>query len=108
MVNVLVRDLPEGVHARLVAEAKERGQSLQQYLRSALVRLAVQPTPRSSGRELVEAMDRRRREAEAELGERYRIPTTQEIVDIIREMRGPLDPRDYDGPEGSGGAADDA
>lgn len=44
MPNVLVRDLPEEVHARLQARAAERGQSLQQYLASEMRRLAERPT----------------------------------------------------------------
>src|SRR3954467_5144378 len=43
MPNVLVRDLPEEVHARLQARAAERGQSLQQYLAGEMRRLAERP-----------------------------------------------------------------
>jgi plasmid stability protein len=44
MPNVLVRDVPEEVHARLQARAAERGQSLQQYLAGEMRRLAERPT----------------------------------------------------------------
>jgi len=44
MPNVLVRDLPQDVHAGLVRRAQERGQSLQQYLAGELARLATAPT----------------------------------------------------------------
>jgi plasmid stability protein len=44
MPNVLVRDLPDEVHAALQRRAQERGQSLQQYLASELTRLAERPT----------------------------------------------------------------
>lgn len=44
MPNVLVRDVPDGVHAQLQARADERGQSLQQYLAGELRRLAERPT----------------------------------------------------------------
>ncbi|WOQ16141.1 FitA-like ribbon-helix-helix domain-containing protein [Raineyella sp. W15-4] len=44
MPNVLIRDVPEGVHARLQARAEEHGQSLQQYLLGELSRLAERPT----------------------------------------------------------------
>lgn len=44
MPNVLVRDLPPGVHARLVELAAARGQSLQQLLVSELARIAAEPT----------------------------------------------------------------
>ncbi|MGH9305099.1 MAG: FitA-like ribbon-helix-helix domain-containing protein [Acidimicrobiales bacterium] len=40
MPNVLVRDLPEDVHAALQRRAQRRGQSLQQYLAGELLRLA--------------------------------------------------------------------
>ncbi len=44
MPNVLVRDLPQDVHAGLVRRAQARGQSLQQYLAGELARLAAAPT----------------------------------------------------------------
>ncbi len=44
MPNVLVRDLPEEVHAQLQRRAKSQGQSLQQYLVAELNRLAERPT----------------------------------------------------------------
>ena len=44
MPNVLVRDLPDEVHASLQRRAEEAGQSLQQYLASELTRLASTPT----------------------------------------------------------------
>lgn len=45
MPNILVRDLPEEIHATLQHRAELRGQSLQQYLASELARLAERPTP---------------------------------------------------------------
>ena len=44
MPNVLVRDLPDDVHAGLQRRAAEAGQSLQQYLASELTLLATAPT----------------------------------------------------------------
>lgn len=44
MPNVLVRDLPEDVHAALQRRAQGKGQSLQQYLATELRRLAERPT----------------------------------------------------------------
>jgi hypothetical protein len=44
MTNVLVRSLPEEVHAQLQRRARSRGQSLQQYLVTELTRLAERPT----------------------------------------------------------------
>lgn len=42
--NVLVRDIPDDVHAALQRRAEQRGQSLQQYLSAELKRLAERPT----------------------------------------------------------------
>ena len=56
MPNVLVRDLPDDVHAALQQRANERGQSLQQYLSSELRRLVEQP----SLEEVLERIGRRR------------------------------------------------
>jgi len=44
MSNVLVRDVPEDVHAALQRRAELRGQSLQQYLSGELRRLAERPS----------------------------------------------------------------
>jgi hypothetical protein len=44
MPNVLVRDVPEDVHAALQLRAERQGQSLQQYLAGELARLAERPT----------------------------------------------------------------
>jgi len=44
MSNVLVRDIPEDVHAALQRRAELRGQSLQQYLAGELRRLAEGPS----------------------------------------------------------------
>lgn len=44
MPNVLVRNIPEDVHAALQHRAEQRGQSLQQYLASELRRLAERPS----------------------------------------------------------------
>jgi plasmid stability protein len=44
MANLLVRDLPDEVHAALSNRAKREGRSLQQYLTRQLTRLAQRPT----------------------------------------------------------------
>ncbi|WP_041298083.1 FitA-like ribbon-helix-helix domain-containing protein [Ilumatobacter coccineus] len=44
MPNVLIRDLPADVHARLQQRAEAAGQSLQQYLTGELSRIAHTPT----------------------------------------------------------------
>ena len=56
MPNVLVRDLPEDVHAALQRRAEQRGQSLQQYLATELRRLAARPTLD----EVIDRIERRR------------------------------------------------
>lgn len=44
MPNVLVRDVPDDVHAALQHRAERRGQSLQQYLAGELKRLVERPS----------------------------------------------------------------
>jgi plasmid stability protein len=44
MPNILVRDLPDDIHAGLQRRAEAAGQSLQQYLAIELTRLATAPT----------------------------------------------------------------
>jgi antitoxin FitA len=56
MPSVLVRDLPEDVHAALQHRAEQRGQSLQQYLTSELTRLAERP----SMADVLDRIERRR------------------------------------------------
>ncbi|MEZ5322318.1 MAG: hypothetical protein R2698_09640 [Microthrixaceae bacterium] len=56
MPNVLVRDIPEAVHAVLQRRAHNRGQSLQQYLAAELTSLASRP----SVEELFDRVERRR------------------------------------------------
>jgi plasmid stability protein len=51
MANLLVRDLPDDVHAELQRRAQRHGQSLQQYLTDELRRLTARP-------ELDEVLDR--------------------------------------------------
>ena len=43
-MNVLVRGIPDDVHAALQRRAERRGQSLQQYLAGELRRLAKRPS----------------------------------------------------------------
>ena len=51
MPNILVRDLPDEIHAGLQRRAQAAGQSLQQYLATELARLATTPS-------MAEMMDR--------------------------------------------------
>ncbi len=72
MPNVLVRDLPEAVHAELQRRAQQQGQSLQQYLQAELRRLAEQPT-------LAEVLDRIARRRGGRIG------LAQAAADIAEE-----------------------
>lgn len=56
MPNVLVRDIPEDIHAALQRRAEQHGQSLQQYLAAELRRLAERP----SIDEVLDRIDRQR------------------------------------------------
>jgi len=56
MPNILVRDIPDDVHATLQRRAEQRGQSLQQYLAGELKRLAERP----SMAEVLDRIERRR------------------------------------------------
>jgi plasmid stability protein len=77
---IQIRDVPDDVHAVMRARAAAAGMSMSEYLRSELVKLAAAPT-----------MDEWLARVEA----RPSIDiSTQEIVDIIREMRGPIPPDD--------------
>ncbi len=51
MANLLVRDLPDDVHAALQQRARREGQSLQQYVAHELARIAARPS-------LAEVLDR--------------------------------------------------
>lgn len=44
MKNVLVRDVPDTVHAELTRRAERAGQSLQQFLAGELERIASRPS----------------------------------------------------------------
>ncbi|MEZ7756106.1 hypothetical protein O5Y58_11395 [Microbacterium paraoxydans] len=74
MPNVLIRDLDPGVHSVLAARARERGQSLQQYLSTELARLASRPT-------LSEFLSRRARQPE------MTALTPESIVAAVHEGR---------------------
>ena len=44
MPNLLIRDVPEDIHAALQCRAESRGQSLQQFLSAELKRLVERPS----------------------------------------------------------------
>lgn len=74
MPNVLVRDLPEEVHATLQRRAVQRGQSLQQYLAGELKRLAERPS-------LDEVLERIERHRDGQVG------LGQAVEDLTEERR---------------------
>jgi antitoxin FitA len=72
MSNVLVRDIPEDVHAALQRRAERRGQSLQQYLSRELRRLADRP----GLEEVLDRIDRR---------QGGRVGLTQAVEDLAED-----------------------
>ena len=75
---IQIRDVPDDVHAVLRVRAAKAGMSMSEYLRSELISMTAKPT-------LDEWLTRLA----------SRPPTavsTQDIVDVIREMRGPIPP----------------
>jgi hypothetical protein len=56
MANLLVRDVPEEIHATRQQQAERQGKSLQQYLAGELARPAARPTTE----ELLDRIERRR------------------------------------------------
>jgi hypothetical protein len=81
MPNIQVRDVPDDVHAALVRKARQRGQSLQQYLTEELEHLASTATnaeifdrisargggARLSSQDAVAALEAARAERDAQL-----------------------------------------
>ena len=80
MPNILIRNVPPEVHARLTAAAKENGQSLQQYVLS----LISEPSHRMSHGETI-AWLRGRRERMARGG--IHSTTAMSGAEIVREGR---------------------
>lgn len=76
MRSVLIRDLTEETHRKLMRQARRRGQSLQQYLAGELRRLASSPT-------LDEVLAR----VEARSGGRVGLEQAVEDVTAERERR---------------------
>ena len=76
MPSVLVRDLPDDVHAGLQQRAEAAGQSLQQYLAFELARLASTP----SLQDVLTRIGRRR-------GGKVGLPTAVTDLDELRRER---------------------
>ncbi|MHB1593949.1 MAG: FitA-like ribbon-helix-helix domain-containing protein [Streptosporangiaceae bacterium] len=76
MPNLLVRDVPDEIHAALQRRAERRGQSLQQFLVGELRRLAERPS-------VDEVLDRIERRSGGRVGLR------QAADDLAAEREGP-------------------
>jgi plasmid stability protein len=72
MANLLVRDLPDDVHAVLQQRAKQEGRSLQQYVTRELTRIAQRPS-------LGEVLDRIERRVGGTVG------LAQAVTDLGKE-----------------------
>lgn len=72
MANLLVRDLPDDVHAALQRRAKREGQSLQRYVARELTRIAHRPS-------IGEVLDRIERRAGGTVG------LTEALDDLAEE-----------------------
>jgi plasmid stability protein len=72
MANLLVRDLPDDVHAVLQQRAKQEGRSLQQYVTRELTRIAQRPS-------LGDLLDRIERRVGGTVG------FTQAVTDLDQE-----------------------
>jgi plasmid stability protein len=73
MAIIQVRDVPDDVQGELARRAREAGQSLQQYLRTLLIRQARRPDPA---------------EFWAEVGERARADrTSYELSDAVEDVQ---------------------
>jgi plasmid stability protein len=71
---VQIRDVPDDAITVLRARAAAAGMSMSEYLRSELITMAAKPT-------VAEVLERaRRRQGDG--------PSTEQIVAVIREMRG--------------------
>lgn len=66
MANVTIRDVPDDVHAALLARAAEAGQSLQAYLQGLLASSVTKPTVQTFTQDLLT----RARERSARRGSR--------------------------------------
>ncbi len=76
--GILIRDVPEEVRAELAARAARKGQSMQEFLKAALVELVAKPDIDT----WLERVQERRARSELEGLSR------EEIVESLRELRG--------------------
>jgi len=86
MAQVLVRNLPDDVVARLKAKAAERNTSLEQYLRDLIERDAA--SARDERIERLRAFRESQPRIEGDLGELVRQGREEREADIERALRG--------------------
>lgn len=80
VANVQIRDVPEELHEELRLRAAKEGMTLSDYLLRELTRMASRPT-------MAEVLARARARMTGTGG-----PTMEQIVESIREHRGPIPP----------------
>jgi plasmid stability protein len=80
VASILIRDVPDDVRADLARRAARNGQSMQEFLKAALVDLVAKPD--------IEEWLERVRAYQAKPG--FKGLTSEQIVEDIREMRGSL------------------
>jgi plasmid stability protein len=78
-VNITIRDVPDEVRNTLATRARRQRKSMQEYLREQLEKLAEKP----SIEEWVDDVRAQVKRSGTRVGR-------DEIVEIIREMRGPI------------------
>jgi antitoxin FitA len=80
VASILIRDVPDGVRAELAARAARNGQSMQEYLKAALIEMTAKPS--------IEEWLERVHEFQSEPD--FEGLTSEQIVEDLREMRGSL------------------
>ena len=99
-VTITIRNVPEGVHAELKAQAALRGLSLQKYLRRELVRIASEPKPAPASQTSTDEWLREVRERVETTGTHI---SRDDILDAIDEGRKSRYDRGTAGTGGRGG-----
>jgi antitoxin FitA len=78
MASILIRDVPDDVRVELAARAARAGQSMQEYLKAALIEMTAKPS--------IEEWLERVRDYQSRPG--FKGATSEQIVAELRDMRG--------------------